>query len=115
MTELIHSAWFCANGNEIGCAKPRRKMLGMVQPLSKKTRHYQIISTPFRDGKVAAVHRTAMAIGSIVPTLPTNIPTRQLRRFPIHRHANPGAAARVIEENKLLDWPRVKLSVLREL
>jgi hypothetical protein len=47
--------------------------------------------------------------------LPTNIPTRQLRRFPIHCHANPGAATRVIEENKFLDWPRVELPVLREL
>ena len=39
----------------------------------------------------------------------------QVRRFPVHRHLNPGAAARVIEENKFFKWTRIEFSISAQL
>ena len=44
------------------------------------------------------------------PPLP--VVTGQLRGFPIHGHANPGATAWMIEKDKFFDWSRIKLSIL---
>src|SRR5256885_17238415 len=35
-----------------------------------------------------------------------------MRRFPIHRHPNPGASAGVIEENHFFQWTRIELAIL---
>src|SRR6266513_1486899 len=40
---------------------------------------------------------------------------RQVCRFPIHRHPNPGTATWVIEEDKFLEWGRIEFAISAQL